>query len=118
MIDFFRNLEERLLRTEVRRSPDEAGKLLASDFIEFGSSGAVYSRQQILDTHRARPSRRQGQGRQIRPQAVPHAAPVERGPQPARRRRNAAERRPLLRQSEYDFEAGMIWSAARLELMR
>jgi hypothetical protein len=26
-----------------------AGKLLAADFIEFGSSGAVYSRQQILD---------------------------------------------------------------------
>jgi hypothetical protein len=49
MIDFFRDLEERLLRAEVRRSPDEAGKLLASDFIEFGSSGAVYSRQQILE---------------------------------------------------------------------
>jgi hypothetical protein len=49
MIDFFRDLEERLLRAEVRRSPDEAGKLLASDFIEFGSSGAVYRRQQILD---------------------------------------------------------------------
>ena len=49
MIDFFRDLEERLLRAEVRRLPDEAGKLLASDFIEFGSSGAVCSRQQILD---------------------------------------------------------------------
>ena len=34
MIDFFRDLEERLLRAEVRRSPDEVGKLLASDFIE------------------------------------------------------------------------------------
>jgi len=49
MIDLFRDLEERLLQPEVRRSPDEAGKLLAADFIEFGSSGAVYSRQQILD---------------------------------------------------------------------
>jgi hypothetical protein len=49
MIDFFRDLEERLLRAEVRRSSDEAGKLLASDFTEFGSSGAVYSRQQTLD---------------------------------------------------------------------
>jgi hypothetical protein len=39
MIDFFRDLEERLLRAEVRRSSDEAGKLLASDFTEFGSSG-------------------------------------------------------------------------------
>jgi hypothetical protein len=33
----------------VWRSPDEVGKFLASDFIEFGSSGTVYSRQQILD---------------------------------------------------------------------
>jgi hypothetical protein len=49
MIDLFRDLEERLLRPEVRRSPDEVGKLLAMDFIEFGSSGAVYNRQQILD---------------------------------------------------------------------
>jgi hypothetical protein len=49
MSNLFRDLEERLLHPEVRRSPDEAGKLLAADFIEFGSSGAVYSRQQILD---------------------------------------------------------------------
>ena len=49
MSDFFRDLEERLLQPEVRRSPDEAGKLLAADFIEFGSLGAVYSRRQILD---------------------------------------------------------------------
>src|ERR1700719_151896 len=41
--------DERLLRAEVRRSSDEAGKLLASDFTEFGSSRAVYSRQQTLD---------------------------------------------------------------------
>jgi len=45
----FRDLEERLLQPEVRRSPDEAGKLLPADFIEFGSLGAVHSRQQILD---------------------------------------------------------------------
>jgi hypothetical protein len=32
-----------------RAFPYEAGKLLAADFIEFSSSGAVYSRQQILD---------------------------------------------------------------------
>jgi hypothetical protein len=49
MIDLFRDLEERLLRPEVRRSPDQVGKLLAADFIEFGSSGTVFSRQQILD---------------------------------------------------------------------
>jgi hypothetical protein len=49
MIDLFHDLEERLLRPEVRRSPDQVGKLLAADFIEFGSSGTVFSRQQILD---------------------------------------------------------------------
>ena len=49
MIDFFRDREERLLRPDVRRSPEEAGKLLATDFVEFGSSGTVYNRQQILD---------------------------------------------------------------------
>jgi hypothetical protein len=49
MNDIFRDLEESLLRAEVRRSPAEAGKFLAPDFIEFGSSGTVHSRQQILD---------------------------------------------------------------------
>src|SRR5271168_3545918 len=49
MLDLFRDLDERLLRPDVRRSPDQAGILLAADFIEFGSSGTVYSRQQILD---------------------------------------------------------------------
>jgi hypothetical protein len=49
LIDLFRDLEERLIRPEVRRSLDEVGQLLAMDYIEFGSSGAVYNRQQILD---------------------------------------------------------------------
>jgi hypothetical protein len=49
MIDLLRDMEERLLRPEVRRSPEEAGKLIAADFIEFGSSGTVYNRRQILD---------------------------------------------------------------------
>jgi hypothetical protein len=54
--------------------------------------------------HRARPSRRQG--RQIRPQADPHPAPAERGPQAPPRRRDATQRRPQLQcQPEHDFEA-------------
>ena len=49
MKEVFRDLEERLLRPEVRRSPIEAGRLLTADFVEFGSSGVVYDRQQVID---------------------------------------------------------------------
>jgi hypothetical protein len=44
-----RRLEERLLRPEVRTSADDVANLLAADFIEFGRSGMVYGRQQIID---------------------------------------------------------------------
>jgi hypothetical protein len=46
---FFRDLEERLLQSATRRSPEEVGSLLAVDFVEFGSSGSVYDRQQVID---------------------------------------------------------------------
>jgi hypothetical protein len=45
---FFRQVEERLLHPEVRSSSDELSRLLADDFIEFGSSGAIYNKQQII----------------------------------------------------------------------
>jgi hypothetical protein len=44
-----RELEERLLQSEVRRSADYVGALLADEFIEFGSSGRVFNKQQIID---------------------------------------------------------------------
>jgi len=47
-IGFFRQLEERLLQPEVRGSGDALSRLLADDFLEFGSSGAVYNKQQII----------------------------------------------------------------------
>jgi hypothetical protein len=47
---FFRQLEERLLDPEVRSSGDELSRLLADDFIEFGSSGSIYNKQQIIDS--------------------------------------------------------------------
>jgi len=47
-IGFFRHLEERLLHPEVRSSGDELCRLLADDFVEFGSSGAIYNKQQII----------------------------------------------------------------------
>ncbi len=44
-----RLLEERLLEPEVRRSVKELEILLADDFIEFGSSGRIYNKQQVID---------------------------------------------------------------------
>jgi hypothetical protein len=37
-------LEERLLQPEIRHSPAELAKLLADEFVEFGSGGRVYSK--------------------------------------------------------------------------
>ena len=48
-----RELEERLLQTEVRRSADDVAAWLADDFIEFGSSGRVFDKQQIIDNLQA-----------------------------------------------------------------
>jgi hypothetical protein len=44
-----RGLEEQLLQPEVRTSPESLAALLADEFIEIGSSGRVYSKQQIID---------------------------------------------------------------------
>ncbi len=49
LTDDLRALEEQLLRPDVRHQRDQAAALLAEDFREFGSSGRVFKRQQILD---------------------------------------------------------------------
>jgi hypothetical protein len=49
-------LEERLLDRRVRASPSLLGELLADDFLEFGSSGRVWTRQEILAALRAEPA--------------------------------------------------------------
>jgi len=55
--------------------------------------------------HGAGPGRRQGERRQIRPQADPHPTPAERGPQAPRSWRDATRRRAELQcQSGDDFE--------------
>ncbi len=41
-------LEKRLLQPEVRKSTDELANLLADDFIEFGSSGRIFDKQQVV----------------------------------------------------------------------
>jgi hypothetical protein len=50
MMGFFRQLEERLLLPEVRSSGDELSRLPTDNFIELGSSGAIYTKQQIIDS--------------------------------------------------------------------
>jgi hypothetical protein len=47
--DLLRRLEEELLKPEVRRSAKQVGRLLAEDFIEIGSSGYAYDKQQITE---------------------------------------------------------------------
>ena len=42
-------LEERLLQPEVRRDRTEVASLLAEEFVEFGSSGRIFDREQILE---------------------------------------------------------------------
>jgi hypothetical protein len=48
--DLLRQLEERLLQPEVRRSAQDVADLLADEFFEFGSSGRVFNKQQILES--------------------------------------------------------------------
>jgi hypothetical protein len=45
-----RQLEERLLDSSVRKSPQELAALLADDFVEFGASGRVFDKRQIIDS--------------------------------------------------------------------
>ncbi|MEH2442374.1 nuclear transport factor 2 family protein [Nostoc sp.] len=45
-----RELEERLLQPDVRKSAKDVMDLLADEFIEFGSSGRVFNKQQIIDS--------------------------------------------------------------------
>lgn len=43
-----RHLEERLLRPDVRKSAQALADLLADEFMEFGSSGRIFDKQQII----------------------------------------------------------------------
>jgi hypothetical protein len=44
-----RDLEEQLLKPEVRTSRDRVGYLLADDFIEFGSSGRIFDKRGVIE---------------------------------------------------------------------
>jgi hypothetical protein len=47
-IDDIRTLEEALHRPEVRRSREAVEALLAEGFVEFGSSGTIYRREETI----------------------------------------------------------------------
>lgn len=49
MTENLRELEEQLLRPDVRHSREQVAALLADEFREFGSSGRIYDKQQILE---------------------------------------------------------------------
>jgi hypothetical protein len=49
MEEIFRNLEESLLTNEVRTSYEKLDVLLHSEFIEYGSSGKVYTKSDVLE---------------------------------------------------------------------
>jgi hypothetical protein len=51
-----RQLEERLHRPDVRRSVQDVADLLADEFIEFGSSGRVFDKQQIIEVLKHEPT--------------------------------------------------------------
>ena len=42
-------LERRLLQPGVRKSTDDIAMLLADDFVEFGSSGRIFYKQQVVE---------------------------------------------------------------------
>ena len=51
--DQLRQLEQELLEGSVRRNAPRVTELLAEDFREFGSSGRVFTRQEIVDALQA-----------------------------------------------------------------
>jgi hypothetical protein len=48
--DLIRQLEEKLLTASMRTSTEAVAELLADEFVEFGSSGRILNKRQILDS--------------------------------------------------------------------
>ena len=46
---FFRELEEGLFRPEIRTSPSAVDRLLADEFVEFGSSGRACGKRDVVE---------------------------------------------------------------------
>jgi hypothetical protein len=56
MLDKIRDLENRLLTPAVRASAEELERLLSDEFVEFGSSGRVYTKSDTIEALVADPS--------------------------------------------------------------
>ena len=54
--EHIRNLEEHLLKPDVRASADELEQFISNDFVEFGSSGRIYDKPAIVSTLTGDPS--------------------------------------------------------------
>ncbi len=54
--DHLRQLEERLLQPNVRKSAEEVSELLANEFIEFGSSGQIFDKRHIIASLQMEPT--------------------------------------------------------------
>ena len=55
LADHLRKLEELMTKPDIRRSPDELSQLLADDFREFGGSGRVFDKRQIIEALQDQP---------------------------------------------------------------
>lgn len=54
-VDRLKELEQRLLRPEVRSDPEQLGLLLHPSFTEIGAGGKIYSREEVLAEFRDTP---------------------------------------------------------------
>jgi hypothetical protein len=55
LLEELRGLEELLAKPDVRRSPDELERLIADDFREFGGSGRIFDKKQIIAALQGQP---------------------------------------------------------------
>ena len=56
LTEHLRKLEELMTKPEIRRSSEELAQLLADDFREFGGSGRVFDKGQIIDALQNQPA--------------------------------------------------------------
>jgi hypothetical protein len=53
-----RRCEEKMFETSIRKNAEAVASMLADEFLEFGSSGRVYSKEQIIaELHSEKPRR-------------------------------------------------------------
>ena len=57
-LDLIRSLEERLHDPAVRNTPEMVAALLTDDFLEFGRSGGVYGKEEVIRSLAAERSRK------------------------------------------------------------